>query len=84
MVVLGGCDAIIFTAGIGENEASHRIGVCKYFEYLGIKIDEKVNAETKRGKCGLISTPDSAVKVFVIPTNEELLIARDTRDLISK
>ena len=82
MVVLGGCDAIIFTAGIGENEPSHRTGACKYFDYLGLKIDEKANSETVRGKCGLISTPDSTVKVFVIPTNEELLIARDTMNLI--
>ena len=84
MVVLGGCEAIIFTAGIGENQASHRTGVCKYFEYMGVKIDEKINNETIKGKGGLISTPDSTIKVFVIPTNEELLIARDTRDLISK
>lgn len=84
MVVLGGCEAIIFTAGIGENQASHRTGVCKYFEYMGVKIDEKINDETIKGKGGLISTPDSTIKVFVIPTNEELLIARDTRDLISK
>ena len=82
MVVLGGCDAIIFTAGLGENEPSHRTGACKYFDYLGLKIDEKANSETVRGKCGLISTPDSTVKVFVIPTNEELLIARDTMNLI--
>ena len=84
MVVLGGCEAIIFTADIGENQASHRTGVCKYFEYMGVKIDEKINNETIKGKGGLISTPDSTIKVFVIPTNEELLIARDTRDLISK
>ena len=84
MVVLGGCEAIIFTAGIGENQASHRTGVCKYFEYMGVKIDENINNETIKGKGGLISTPDSTIKVFVIPTNEELLIARDTRDLISK
>ena len=51
---------------------------------MGVKIDEKINNETIKGKGGLISTPDSTIKVFVIPTNEELLIARDTRDLISK
>ena len=51
---------------------------------MGVKIDEKINNETNKGKGGLISTPDSTIKVFVIPTNEELLIARDTRDLISK
>lgn len=82
MAILGGCDAIIFTAGIGENQSSHRVNVCKYFEYLGLKIDEKLNSEMIHGKEGKISTPDSSIEVFVIPTNEELVIARDTKNIV--
>lgn len=84
MVALGGCDVIVFTAGIGENQPRHRAAVGKYLSYLGVKIDEKLNQEMIHGKEGLISTPDSAMKVYVIPTNEELVIARDTKALVEK
>ncbi len=84
MVALGGCDAIVFTAGIGENQPRHRAAVGKYFTYRGIKIDEKLNQEMIHGKEGKISTPDSEVEVYVIPTNEELVIARDTKALVEK
>lgn len=84
MAVLGGCDAIIFTAGIGENQASHRIGVCNYFKYLGVEIDEKLNNEMILGKEGKISTSNSKIDIFVIPTNEELVIARDTKNIVEK
>lgn len=78
---LDGVDAITFTAGIGENQTSHRAEICKGLGYLGVKIDEELNA-TIHGTEALISTPDSKVKVYVIPTNEELVIARDTKALV--
>ncbi len=73
---MNGVDAICFTAGIGENSAETRAAVCEYLGYLGIGIDEEQNK--KRGEDVVISTPDSKVKVMVIPTNEELAIARET------
>ncbi len=76
--VLNGCDAIVFTAGVGENGPSHREAVCENLSYLGVKIDKNKNNELIRGKEGKFSTEDSKIDVFVIPTNEELLIARDT------
>ena len=77
---MNGVDAITFTAGIGENAANVRSKVCEYLGYLGITIDEEANG--KRGEEIVISTPDSKVKVLVIPTNEELAIARETVALI--
>ncbi len=82
--VLGGVDAIVFTAGIGENQQSHRSNVCHSLEYMGVKISDKLNDEMIRGKEGKISTDESSVDVFVIPTNEELVIARDTMALVTK
>ena len=76
---MGGLDVIVFTAGIGENSASTREGVCKGLEFLGVKIDPAKN--NIRGKEAIISADDSRVKVVVIPTNEELMIARDTKRL---
>ncbi len=76
---LNGVDAIVFTAGIGENAAHIRSMICDYLGFLGITIDEEKNAV--RGKETEISTPDSKVSVFVIPTNEELAIARETAAL---
>lgn len=84
MVALGGCDAMVFTAGVGENQWHHRWEVGKYLEFLGVKLDEKLNQETVLGKEGKISTPDSKIEVYVIPTNEELVIARDTKELVEK
>lgn len=78
---LGGADAIVFTAGVGENDADLRSFVCKQLAYLGITIDEEKNK--LRGETVEISTPDSKVRVFVIPTNEELVIARDTEEIVS-
>lgn len=74
---MNGVDAIIFTAGVGENSAATRKAIASYFGYLGVKIDDEANK--KRGEDIMISTSDSKVKVFVIPTNEELVIARDTK-----
>lgn len=77
---MNGADAICFTAGIGENNAFIRTTICSYLGYLGISIDEEANAE--RGKEIVISAPESRVKVLVVPTNEELAIARETVSLI--
>ena len=79
---MNGTDAIVFTAGIGENSATTRKGIMEYLGYLGVKVDEEANS--KRGEDIMISTEDSKVKVFVIPTNEELLIAKDTAEIVSK
>lgn len=79
---MNGVDAIVFTAGVGENSATTRKGIMKYLGYLGIELDEEANS--KRGEDIMISTKDSKVKVFVIPTNEELMIARDTAEIVSK
>ncbi|MCD8097605.1 MAG: acetate kinase [Lachnospiraceae bacterium] len=77
---MNGVDAIAFTAGIGENSASMRSRICENLGYLGVTIDEAANA--KRGEDNIISTPDSKVTVAVIPTNEELAIARETLALV--
>jgi acetate kinase len=77
---MNGVDAIVFTAGVGENSAATRKAIAEYFGYLGVEIDDAANA--KRGEDVMISTPDSKVKVFVIPTNEELVIARDTKEIV--
>ena len=77
---MNGVDAIVFTAGIGENDCKVRETVCSYLGYLGITIDKEANG--KRGEEMVISTADSKVKVAVIPTNEELAICRDTVSLV--
>ena len=79
---MGGTDAIVFTGGIGENTPAYRSYVCEKLAFLGVKIDEEKNAV--RGEEIEISTPDSTIKVYIIPTNEELVIARDTLDIVSK
>ena len=80
---MGGLDVLVFTAGVGENQSEIRESVCSDMEFMGIKIDKAVNA-TIHGKEAVISTPDSKVKVVVIPTDEELMIASDTMALVSK
>ncbi|MBO8167819.1 MAG: acetate kinase [Thermoanaerobacteraceae bacterium] len=80
VAVLNGLDALIFTAGLGENSAEIRSAICKDMDYLGIKIDEQKNQV--RGEAKDISATDASVKTFVIPTNEELMIARDTKRLV--
>lgn len=80
VAVMNGVDIIVFTAGVGENNGRVRAAVCERLGYLGIEIDDKANE-----KCGeeiMISTPDSKVKVYVIPTNEELAIARETVEIL--
>ncbi len=78
--VMGGVDAVVFTAGLGENSPVDRKAICDGLEYMGIKIDDEKN--NVRGKERVISTDDSKVKVLLIPTNEELTIARDTVAII--
>ena len=77
---MGGVDAIIFTAGVGENDKAIRAMVCKGLEYMGVKLDDEANSV--RGKETVISTADSKVKVLLIPTNEELMIAMDTASIV--
>ncbi len=76
-------DAIVFTGGIGENSLETRESVMTGFEHLGICIDKKKNRNFKRGEVQLISTAKSNVKIYIVPTNEELLIARDTKKIVS-
>ena len=78
---LGGVDLIVFTGGIGENSAATRFGAIQGLEFLGIEFDEKVN-ETVHGKEAMLTKPSSKVKVCVMPTNEELVIARDTMNIV--
>ena len=78
---MGGCDIIVFTAGVGENQYQMREAVCENMEYMGVKFDKEKN-KTVRGVEEVISTPDSKVTVCVIPTDEELMIATDTMNLL--
>ena len=80
---MNGVDAVLFTGGIGENSWEVRESVCENMDFFGIKIDRELNRQS-RGKLVKLSTPDAAVEVWVVPTNEELLIARDTLAVISK
>ena len=79
---MGGVDVITFTAGVGENGIEDRAAICQGLEYLGAKLCPTRN--NVRGKDAMISTDDSTVKLYVIPTNEEIMIARDTKELVSK
>lgn len=82
---MNGLDAVVFTAGMGENNPELRERVCRDMDLFGIKIDCELNAKTwRQPNIVEISTPDSKVKVFVIPTNEELMIAKDTENLVKK
>ena len=78
---LNGIDVITFTAGVGENGVSTRKAICEYLTYLGVEIDDNLNGN--RGKEMLISTPNSKVQVWIVPTNEELMIAQDTAELVN-
>ena len=80
--IMGGVDVIVFTAGLGENAKDMRARICEGLEFLGAKIDAERN--NVRGKLREISTADSTTKIFLIPTNEELVIARDTKVLVGK
>lgn len=80
---MGGVDIIVFTGGVGENQVGVRENVCAPLAFMGVEIDSELNART-HGTETVISTPTSKVKVVVVPTDEELMIARDTRDIVSK
>lgn len=80
---MGGVDIIVFTGGVGENQVGVRENVCEPLAFMGVEIDKDLNART-RGTETVISTSSSKVKVVVVPTDEELMIARDTRDIVSK
>ena len=82
MAKLNGCDCLVFTAGVGENAADVRESICSNLEYLGVKIDAEKN--NVRGKEVDVAAADSKVRIFIIPTNEELVIARDTMGLANK
>jgi len=81
---MNGVDALVFTAGIGENDRQLREDVCKEMSYLGIEIDEAYNKSCPRGEIADISKKGAKVKTFVIPTNEEFMIASDTQTLAKK
>ena len=79
---MGGADIIVFTGGVGENQTGVRANVCAPLGFMGVELDTEVNART-RGTETIISTPESKVKVVVVPTDEELMIARDTEAIVS-
>ena len=79
---LGGVDIIVFTGGVGENQASCRACACEGLEFMGVKLDAEKN--NVRGEEAVVSTEDSKVKVVVIPTDEELMIASDTMDILNR
>jgi acetate kinase len=82
---MAGVDAIVWTAGMGENNTELRERACAGLEFFGIKIDNELNAKIHhQGDTVEISTPDSKVKVYVLPTNEELMIASDTEEIVKK
>ena len=83
LTVLGGADAIVFSAGIGENSSIIRAGVCKNMEWAGIELDSAKNESLPRGSESRISTDASRVQVWVVPTNEEIVVARQTVEAIS-
>lgn len=78
---MGGVDIIVFTGGVGENQTGLRANVCRPLSFMGVELNEDINATT-RGTETVISTPDSKVKVVVVPTDEELMIARDTEAIV--
>ena len=80
---MGGCDILVWTGGVGENQWATRRAVCENMEYMGMKIDVKKN-EGMRGEEMVISTPDSKVTIIVVPTDEEYMIAADTMDILGK
>ena len=89
IAAMDGCDAIVFSAGLGENQPLLRKRICENLDFFGIEIDEAVNAEFIHGGGGVdgagkISSAASKIPVYVIPTNEELVIARDTRDIVEQ
>ena len=81
MVPLGGLDVITFSGGVGEKGIEERERICNYLEFLGVKLDKEAN--NVKGEERVISTPDSKITVMIVPTNEELMIARDTNEIVN-
>lgn len=81
-VALGGCDGIVFTAGLGENQPTLREKVCEYLACFGVKLDKEFNSRARGGVTGMLSTPDSKIRVELIATDEEMVIARDTKAIV--
>ena len=79
---MGGVDVIVFTGGIGENDVPGRAAIMEGFEYMGVEFSNEAN-HGKRGKEVILSTPTSKVTVMVVPTNEELVIAQDTLEIVN-
>ena len=79
-VAMGGFDTLVFTAGIGENQINIRKGICEHLKFLGVEVDDERN--NTRGEETLISSDNSKIKVYIVPTNEELMIARETMKLV--
>ncbi len=79
---MNGVDIIVFTGGVGENQTNTRQAVCRHLEFMGVRFDAEANEQMVQGREGVISAPDSSVKVVVVPTDEELMIARDTEALV--
>ena len=79
---MNGVDCLVFTAGVGENTPMVRKGICENMQYLGLEIDGAKNEEKNNGAIRDITGRNSKVKVLIIPTNEELVIARETMDLL--
>ncbi|OQB29457.1 MAG: Acetate kinase [Bacteroidetes bacterium ADurb.Bin174] len=82
MAALNGTDVLVFTGGVGENHPAVREHVCKQFGFVGLKLDQALNANSKKEEI-LLSTPDSTIKVVVIPTDEEFMIASDTMEIVT-
>ena len=80
---MGGCDILVWTGGVGENQWATRRAVCENMEFMGMKIDVEKN-DGMRGEEMVISTPDSKVTIIVVPTDEEYMIASDTMDILGK
>ena len=83
IAAMNGVDAIVFTGGIGENGFWLRSKVCSYLGYMGVSINEALNQQTVKGAEAELSNSDDRVRVFVLATNEELMIARDTQKIVS-
>jgi len=80
---MGGVDAVVFTGGIGENNPHYRARVAKNLEFMGVVLDEEINQKAMRTSEEFVLTkPESKVKLLMIPTNEELMIAKDTLELV--
>jgi len=80
---LNGIDVLVFTGGVGENQTKSRQKICESLAFMGVEIDNELNA-VSRGKEVLLSTPNSKVKVVIIPTDEEFMIAKDTLEIVEK